>query len=113
MLVILVGLFYPLTAFVSLTCHVRDLNPPFEKLSQTKFTTIISDMGRREGPREGYVLLDQLRNNGDQTPLFFYASSNAPEHKIETYKHGGQGCTNNAQELFEMVTKVLIERQAI
>jgi hypothetical protein len=26
--VILVGLFYPLTAFVSLTCHVRDLNPP-------------------------------------------------------------------------------------
>lgn len=83
----------------------------FEKLSQTKYVAIISDMGRREGPREGYVLLDRLRKEGDRTPLFFYASSNAPEHKRETREHGGQGCTNNAQELFEMVTRAVIERQ--
>jgi CheY-like chemotaxis protein len=83
----------------------------FERLSQAKFAAIISDMGRREGPREGYVLLDRLRKEGDSTPLFFYASSNAPEHKHETRKHGGQGCTNNAQELFEMVTRAVIQRQ--
>ena len=72
---------------------------------------MISDMARREGPLEGYVLLDRLRQQGDQTPLFFYASSNAPEHRRETREHGGQGCTNNAQELFEMVTKAVIRRQ--
>jgi CheY-like chemotaxis protein len=82
-----------------------------DKLSKTKYAAIISDMGRREGPREGYVLLDRLRKEGDSTPLFFYTASNAPEHKIETRKHGGQGCTNNAQELFQMVTKAVIERQ--
>ena len=83
----------------------------FERLSQNKYAAIISDMGRREGPREGYVLLDRLRQQADRTPLFFYASSNAPEHKRETQEHGGQGCTNNAQELFEMVTRAVIGRQ--
>jgi CheY-like chemotaxis protein len=80
----------------------------FERLEKQKFAAIISDMGRREGPREGYVLLDRLRASGDRTPLFFYAGSNAPEHKRETAEHGGQGCTNHAQELFEMVTRSVI-----
>ena len=63
--------------------------------------------GRREGPREGYALLDALRARGDKTPLFFYAGSNKPEHKQETREHGGQGCTNDGQELFEMVTEII------
>ena len=83
----------------------------FEKLSKNKYSVIISDMGRREGPREGYALLDRLREMGDQTPLFFYAASNSPEHIQETLDHGGQGCTNNPRDLFEMVTKAVIERQ--
>lgn len=83
----------------------------FERLAQNRYAAIISDMERREGPREGYVLLDRLRQQSDQTPLFFYASSNAPEHKHETCEHGGQGWTNNAQELFKMVTKAVIRRQ--
>ena len=83
----------------------------FEKLAENQYATIISDMGRREGPREGYVLLDRLRKEGDLTPLFFYASSNASEHKRETREHGGQGCTNKAKELFEMVTSAVINRQ--
>ncbi len=83
----------------------------FERMSQNKYAAIISDMGRREGPREGYVLLDRLRKEGDLTPLFFYAASNAPEHKRETREHGGQGFTNNAQELFQMVTRAIIQRQ--
>ena len=83
----------------------------FERLAQARYAAIISDMGRREGRREGYVLLDRLRQEGDQTPLFFYASSNAPEHKREAREHGGQGCTNNAQDLFEMVTASVISGQ--
>ena len=77
-------------------------------LSTKSFGAVISDMGRREGPREGYALLDAMRSGGDDTPLFFYASSNAPEHKQETYDHGGQGCTNDGQELFDMVTKAVL-----
>jgi CheY-like chemotaxis protein len=79
-----------------------------ENISKQQYAAIISDMGRKEGPREGYVLLDALRQQGNQTPLFFYAASNAPEHKQETLDHGGQGCTNRAQELFQMVTRALI-----
>ncbi len=80
-----------------------------ERLSQTRFAAIISDMGRREGPREGYVLLERLRKEKDPTPFFIYAASNAPEHKRETLEHGGQGCTNDAQELFEMVTRGVLQ----
>lgn len=80
------------------------------ELAKQQFAAVISDMGRREGPREGYILLDALREQDNKTPLFFYASSNAPEHKRETDEHGGQGCTNNARELFQMVTKAVITR---
>jgi CheY-like chemotaxis protein len=86
-----------------------------EALNQIKanrFAAIISDMGRREGPREGYKLLDTIRERGDTTPFFIYASSDAPEHKRETVEHGGQGCTNNPPELFRMVTTAVIRRGA-
>jgi CheY-like chemotaxis protein len=76
-------------------------------LSHQRFAAIISDMGRNEGPREGYALLEALRNMEDQTPFFIYAGSNAPEHKREAAARGAQGSTNNAQELFEMVTAIV------
>jgi len=78
-----------------------------ELTAKERFGVILSDMGRKEGPREGYALLDALRSRGDKTPFFIYAGSNLPRHKRETDEHGGQGCTNNAQELFEMVRQVL------
>jgi CheY-like chemotaxis protein len=81
-----------------------------EILERNKFAAIISDMGRREGPREGYVLLDTLRGQGDQTPFFIYAGSNLPKHKREAIEHGGQGSTNHPEELFQMVTAVVIKR---
>lgn len=81
-------------------------------ISTTKFAAIISDMGRREGPREGYVLLDSVRSSGDETPFFIYAASNSAEHKKATHTRGGQGCTNNPDELFQMVTQAVL-RQAI
>jgi len=79
-----------------------------ERIKSQNFAAIISDMGRAEGPREGYVLLDTIRKQGNKTPLFFYASSKEAEHVKETLEHEGQGCTNDAQELFLMVTKALI-----
>lgn len=82
-------------------------------LQERRFAAIISDMGRAEGPREGYRLLDAVRAQDKDTPFFIYASSNAPEHKQETKEHGGQGSTNDPQDLFRMVTSAVIRRNAL
>ena len=76
-------------------------------IAQQKFDVIISDMGRPPDPRAGYTLLDQLRSSGNETPLVFYAGSNAPEHKAEARKHGALGTTNRASELFGYVLTAL------
>jgi CheY-like chemotaxis protein len=89
----------------------RSTKQALKLLKENSFTAIISDMGREEGPREGYVLLDALRGTGDLTPFFIYAGSNSPAHKCEAAKHGGQGTTNRAQELFEMVMGTLISKR--
>jgi CheY-like chemotaxis protein len=78
-----------------------------QKISQQRFDAIISDIGRSSDSRAGYTLLDQLRANSDQTPFFIYASSRDPEHVAESRRHGATGCTNNANELLEMVLPVL------
>ena len=78
-----------------------------ERLSSSRYGAIISDMGRREGPREGYRLLDAVRVSDTITPFFIYAGSNAPEHKREAAEHGAQGSTNRANELVDMVTQAL------
>lgn len=81
-----------------------------ERLNKNKFGAIISDMGRQEGPREGYALLDAIRQKGDLTPFFIYAGSNLPEHKHEAAKRGAQGSTNDPQELFQLVTTAVIHQ---
>ncbi len=78
-----------------------------KKISRQRFDAIISDMGRPPDPRAGYTLLDKLRSSGDQTPFIIYASSREPEHVVESRRHGAIGCTNNANELFEMVLSAL------
>ena len=83
-------------------------NEALDLLRRNKYVAIISDMGRQEGAREGYVLLDAVRRQGDQTPFLIYAASNLPEHKRETAEHSGQGTTNNPQELFQMVMKAIV-----
>lgn len=76
-------------------------------LSSHRFAAIISDMGRREGPREGYKLLEALRAHDKTTPFFIYAGSNAPQHRREASLRGAQGSTNIAEDLVEMVTRAL------
>ena len=74
-----------------------------KKISRQRFDAIISDMGRPPDSRAGYTLLDKLRSTGDQTPFIIYAGSTDPEHIVESRRHGAIGCTNNANELFEIV----------
>jgi CheY-like chemotaxis protein len=83
------------------------------KLIQSEsFGAIISDMGRKEGPKEGYKLLDNLRKQKDKTPFFIYAGSNAQAHKREAAKHGAQGSTNDPNELLQMVTTTILGNYA-
>jgi CheY-like chemotaxis protein len=76
-------------------------------LERQRFGAIISDMGRAEGPREGYRLLEALRRRDRETPFFIYAGSRAPEHVREAAARGAQGATNTASELIDMVTNSL------
>ncbi|MEY4980051.1 MAG: hypothetical protein RLZZ352_2321 [Pseudomonadota bacterium] len=78
-------------------------NDALEQIQTNKFAAIISDMGRKEGPQEGYVLLEKLRAQGNTTPFVIYASSSLPEHKRLSRERGAIGCTNRANELFQMV----------
>ena len=72
------------------------------------FALFISDMGRKEGKHEGYVLLDAIRKNDKKIPFIIYAGSKKQEHKNETLKRGGQGCTNSPSELIDLVIKNLL-----
>jgi hypothetical protein len=76
-----------------------------KKLSQKRYSAVISDMGRVEGPKEGYVLLEQFRKIDKATPYFIYAGSKSPEHVKEAELRGAQGTTNNPHELIKMVIK--------
>jgi CheY-like chemotaxis protein len=78
-------------------------NEALELLKTNKFAAIISDMGRKEGPQEGYVLLEKLRAMGDRTPFMIYAASNLPEHKKMARERGAIGSTNRADELYQTV----------
>lgn len=76
-------------------------------LNTRRFAAIISDMGRKEGPREGYVLLEAVRAKDKTTPFFIYAGSRAPQHQREAALRGAQGTTNIADDLVEMVIRAL------
>ncbi|MBV9181248.1 MAG: response regulator [Acidobacteria bacterium] len=78
-----------------------------EILASRRFAAVISDMGRREGPREGYKLLEALRTKDKTTPFLIYAGSNAVQHKREALSRGAQGSTNRAEELVDMVMRSL------
>ncbi|MFI5954495.1 TIR domain-containing protein [Cryptosporangium sp. NPDC051539] len=82
------------------------------QLADRRFGAVISDMGRREGPDEGYVLLDALRAHDKQTPFFVYSSSRSPEHRREANHRGAQGATNSPTELVDLLVDTLPSRIA-
>ena len=91
---------------IQFTC-VTSTQQALDVLSTRKFAAIISDMGRKEGPLEGFRLLEALRAKDKATPYFIYAGSNAPKHQREAALRGAQGTTNSAAELIDMVTRSL------
>lgn len=80
------------------------------ELARQRFAVIISDMGRKEGPREGYVLLEEVRKTDQQMPFFIYTGSNSPEHRREAIERGAQGTTNHPRELVDMVLQAMPEK---
>lgn len=74
-----------------------------ELLTGNAFQAIISDVGRAEGPQEGFALLDAIRKRGDRTPLIVYSGSDRPDHARAVLDRGGQGATNDPSRLFELV----------
>ena len=76
-------------------------------LADQRFAAIISDMGRAEGPQEGYALLQAVRQQDSRTPFFLYCGAGAPGYRQRAAAMGAQGCTNVADELVGMVTAVL------
>jgi CheY-like chemotaxis protein len=79
-------------------------NDALKLFVKNKYLAIISDMGRVEGPKEGYVLLKEIRKINKQIPFFIYAGSNLLEHKVEAQEKGAQGSTNRATELIDLIT---------
>ncbi len=82
-------------------------NEAIELLKTNKFSAIISDMGRKEGPQEGYVLLEKMKLIDDKTPFMIYAGSNLPEHKKMARERGAIGSTGKAEELFQIIMSII------
>ena len=78
-------------------------------MKNNNYSLIISDMGRKEGQREGYVLLRKIRDSGNSIPFVIFSSNGSiPEHKAEAEKNGAQGSTDTVYEAVDMVLKLLL-----
>ncbi|HXI86718.1 MAG TPA: response regulator [Parvularculaceae bacterium] len=103
---------YPRKAFESRGVAIElalSTDEAMQKFKVKKFDAIISDMGRKEGPREGYVLLEKVRSRDKTIPFFIYAGSNLPEHREMAIARGAQGSTNNSTELFRLVMDAILD----
>ena len=73
------------------------------KVKNRNYSSLISDMGRPEGPKAGYDLLSKLRKSGNSTPVYFFAGSNKAEHKKLAANSGAQGSTNSTFQLAKWI----------
>ncbi|WP_157833857.1 response regulator [Ruminiclostridium josui] len=78
-------------------------------MENNTYSLVISDMGRKEGPREGYVLLKKIRDSGNKIPFIIFSSDGSRlEHRVEAEKNGAQGSTDTVPEVVDMVLKELL-----
>jgi DNA-binding NtrC family response regulator len=68
-------------------------------LARNRYMAFISDMGRKEGPREGFHLRDAMRARGDGTPFYIFASLAASALWDDASLHDAQGSTNDWREI--------------
>lgn len=57
-------------------------------MKNNEYALVISDMVRKEGIREGYALLEEIRKNDKEIPFIIYAGSKRKEHVDEAIKRG-------------------------
>lgn len=79
--------------------NVLSTNEALQMLGVRRFAAIISDIGQKEGPYEGYVLLEAASAKDKTTPFFIYAGSRARHHQREAALRDAQDATNIAEEL--------------
>jgi len=73
------------------------------------YSLILSDMGRKEGSREGYVLLHKIRSDNNNIPFIIYSyEGSLQEHKEEAKKNGAQYSTDNVLEVVDITLKLLL-----
>jgi CheY-like chemotaxis protein len=75
-----------------------------------KFDLIISDMYRPPDPEAGLTLVKQLRQLGNQAPVFIFAARWAAEHTGQEADFGVQLITNSGQTLFNKAVGVLAQK---
>jgi CheY-like chemotaxis protein len=81
--------------------QVQSTEQALAQLDTHNYAAIISDMGRREGEREGLVLLERLRTAGRSTPFFIYTGSD--RFRDEALSLGADGYTTDPRSLVLMV----------
>jgi CheY-like chemotaxis protein len=99
-----------LVAIQTSVTKVHSTRQALTQLRVRSFDAIISDMGRWEGQYEGYVLLDEIRHLGIQTPFFIFAAGGSePQHQQQAQERGANGSTNSMEELLNMLQGVFFK----
>lgn len=102
---------YEVAALTALGMHVQLSTSTEDALDKVSahggYDVVISDMGRPPDDQAGYTLLDALRRRGIRSPVVIYASSRSREHFDAAVARGALGCTNQPDELIEMVSNAL------
>lgn len=78
-----------------------------KRVAAERFDVVISDMGRPEGADAGYTLLQELRASNVTVPYIIYSSSATPQQRTEAKRRGALDCTNDPNELLELVTRAI------
>ena len=97
---------YEKYAFEISGIHITFAKSTEEALLRIKthsYSAIISDMQRNEKEKEGIELLKKIREEKIWIPFFIYTGKCTHEKEKETKENGGQGCTDNPEELYKMV----------
>lgn len=74
-----------------------------DKLGRATYDVIVTDMSRPPDHQAGFTLLEAVRRTGSRTPVVIYAGYNTPELKAQARSKGAFGCTNDPQDLFQLV----------
>jgi CheY-like chemotaxis protein len=75
----------------------------------SRFSLVISDMGRPGDREAGFTLLQSMRDAGIDIPTIFYAASANPARNAEAQRLGARGMTNDPNQLLTLVGQAMRE----